>query len=308
MTDKPKEKESWKERLKHTYRLVIMKDESFEEVGAYRMTRLNVYLFMSTVFVATAILVLLFIIFTPMKQLIPGYGDVHLRDNVEELAKKVVELEEKHKANTTYIASVQRLFASDFKTETDVDKRHENMTPPHDSLLNIERIEEEEKLRNAVEKNENLVHTEIKDEEPRDYAKDEAAFVSNKNKPLEQIYLLPPVRGEISNDFRRDNGHLGVDVLAPRNSPIKSIMKGVVIQSGWTLETGKVIAIQHPNNVVSFYKHNSALLKKIGDEVKAGEAVAIIGNTGTLSSGPHLHFEIWYNGAAVDPAEYISFN
>ncbi len=300
MSTENQEKESWAERLKHTYRLVVMKDESFEEVGSYRLTRLNIYLLLSTLVVATAFFVLLFIVFTPVKQWIPGYGDVNLRDDAEALANKIEELEEINNANQTYIQSVQRIFASNFETEDGIPEIDTaNIVP--DSLLNLERIEEDEELRNAVETDELI---KVPEELENDI---ENKFSPNRGVPLEQLYLIAPIKGEISNGFRQDKGHYGVDILAPKNTPIKSIMDGVVIQSDWTMETGKTIAVQHPNNVVSIYKHNSALLKKVGDTVTSGEAVAIIGNTGTLSSGPHLHFELWSQGKAVDPVDYISF-
>ncbi len=301
MSTEHNEQESWREKLEHTYRLVVMKDESFEEVGSYRLTRLNIYLLVSTLIVATAFFVILFIIFTPVKQWIPGYGDVNLRDDAEELAQKIQELEEVNKANTTYIESVQRIFASDYETEDGIPTIDSSQVTP-DSLLKLDRIEEDEELRIAVESDELIKIPEIM------AAGDENnKFTGNRGVPLEQLYLISPLKGEISNGFRQDKGHFGTDILAPKNTPIKSILNGIVIQSDWTLETGKTIAIQHPNNVVSFYKHNSALLKKVGETVKAGEAVAIIGNTGTLSSGPHLHFELWYNGKVVDPEDYISF-
>lgn len=301
MSEENNEQEKWVDKLQHTYRLVIMRDESFEEVGSYRLTRLNIYLLVSTLVVATAFFVILFIVFTPVKQMIPGYGDVNLRDNAEQLAQKIQELEEQNKAHTTYISSVQRIFSANYETEDAVPTIDSSETIP-DSLLKLDRIEEDEELRNAVERDQPLV-PEIETED-----KESAKYNRNRVTPLEQLHLMAPVKGEISNGFMQDKGHYGVDVLAPRNTPIKSILDGIIIQSDWTLETGKTIAIQHPNNVVTLYKHNSALLKKVGDAVKAGEAVAIIGNTGTLSSGPHLHFELWYNGKATDPVEYISFN
>lgn len=302
MSEEHNEQEKWSEKLQHTYRLVIMRDESFEEVGSYRLTRLNIYLLISTLVVATAFFVILLIVFTPAKQWIPGYGDVNLRDDTEMLAKKVQELEDLNKAQTTYISSVQRIFSANFETEDAVPEIDSSNTIP-DSLLNLERIEEDEELRNAVEKDQPLVPeaTDIGDES-------DAKYNVNRNKSLEQLSIIAPIKGEISYGFRQDKGHYGVDVLAPKNSPIKSILKGIIIQSDWTMETGKTIAIQHPNNVVSFYKHNSSLLKKVGEKVEQGEAIAIIGNTGTLSSGPHLHFELWHGGKAVNPTDFITFN
>lgn len=301
MPDELNDQEKWIDKLQHTYRLVVMRDESFEEVGSYRLTRLNIYLLISTLIVTTAFVVFLLIWLTPIKRWIPGYGDVNLRENAEELAQRVQELEEQNKAHTTYISSVQRIFSANFETEESIPLIDSSETVP-DSLLKLDRIEEDEELRNAVESEQPLVPSAVESLE------DDGKFNHNRMTPLEQMFPTAPVKGEISNGFMQDKGHYGVDVLAPRNTPIKSVLDGIIIQSDWTLETGKTIAIQHPNNVVSFYKHNSALLKKVGETVKEGEAIAIIGNTGTLSSGPHLHFELWYNGKAVDPVEFIAFN
>lgn len=302
MPEEQKEQKKWVDKLQNTYRLVIMRDESFEEVGSYRLTKLNIYLLISTLVVATAFFVVLLILLTPIKEFIPGYGDVNLRDDMEQLATKVQELEEINKAQTTYISSVQRIFSANFETVDAVPEIDSSETIP-DSLLKLERIEEDEELRNAVERDRPLV-PEAKDPSKQSTAK----YNAYSSKSLEQLSLIAPIKGEISNGFRQDKGHYGVDILAPKNSPIKSVLDGIIIQSDWTLETGKTIAIQHPNNVVSFYKHNSSLLKKVGESVKQGEAIAIIGNTGTLSSGPHLHFELWYGSKAVDPAEFIAFN
>ena len=125
--------------------------------------------------------------------------------------------------------------------------------------------------------------------------------------PLEQLFFVPPITGRMSEGFMADKKHYGVDILAPKNTPVKAVMDGYVITSDWTLETGNTIGIQHANNIVTFYKHNSALLKKTGSFVKAGEAVAIIGNTGTLSDGPHLHFELWHKGKPINPIDFINF-
>ena len=127
----------------------------------------------------------------------------------------------------------------------------------------------------------------------------------SKSSAIDFLYVVPPVTGTISRGYQND--HPAVDVVAPRNTPIKAILDGYVISSDWTLETGNTIGIQHSNDLVSFYKHNARNLKKMGAFVKAGEAVAIIGNTGELSSGPHLHFELWVDGLPVDPALYIDF-
>ncbi len=125
---------------------------------------------------------------------------------------------------------------------------------------------------------------------------------------LPQMFFFPPVSGIITRGYDSKIDHWGVDLVAKDNEPIKSIADGTVIMSSWTEDSGYVIVIQHRNNLLSVYKHNSELLKKVGNFVSDGEIIAIIGNTGELTTGPHLHFEIWYNGNPVDPEEFISFN
>jgi murein DD-endopeptidase MepM/ murein hydrolase activator NlpD len=129
----------------------------------------------------------------------------------------------------------------------------------------------------------------------------------NTDANLQDISFFPPIKGIVTEKFDAKTKHLGVDLVAQANEPIKAIADGTVVFASWTEDTGNVIGIQHQGNIVSFYKHNAALLKKQGDFVRAGDVIAIIGNTGRLSSGPHLHFEIWYKGNAINPEKFISF-
>ncbi|NNK89119.1 MAG: M23 family metallopeptidase [Saprospiraceae bacterium] len=129
----------------------------------------------------------------------------------------------------------------------------------------------------------------------------------NSGAPVELLHFTTPLKGDISASFNLENNHLGVDIVAPSNSPIKSILDGVVVNAGWTEKTGNTISIQHNHDMISIYKHNSTLLKKVGETVSAGEAIAIIGNTGELTTGPHVHFELWNRGVALNPEEYITF-
>ena len=134
--------------------------------------------------------------------------------------------------------------------------------------------------------------------------------INSLNEPVEstvEMYFYSPVRGSITNPHSPETGHYGVDVVANTKDPILSILDGTVLMAGWTLEAGYVIIVQHRNNIVSQYKHNSFLLKKIGDHVRAGEPLGIIGNTGEYTTGPHLHFELWQNGTPLNPTDYIIF-
>ena len=126
-------------------------------------------------------------------------------------------------------------------------------------------------------------------------------------KDISRVFFYVPVTGIITNPFNAENEHYGVDIVAPADEPILASLKGTVILSTWTLGTGNIIQIQHENDIITVYKHNSMLLKKSGDFVKAGEPIAVIGNSGELSTGPHLHFELWYKGIPVNPEKYIKF-
>ena len=121
------------------------------------------------------------------------------------------------------------------------------------------------------------------------------------------VFFFTPLEGDVTNSFGGERGHNGVDIIAPENEAVKSTLDGTVIFSGWTTDNGHIIQVQHAHNLVSIYKHNSVLLKTEGDKVRAGEPIAIVGNTGDLSTGAHLHFELWYNGNPINPQEFITF-
>lgn len=294
MAEEVQKKRSFRDRLKNTYRLVVMNNETFEEVGSYRLTLLNVYVLVCTMMVVVSVLVVSSVMFTPLKRLVPGYGTISNETEIFNLRQEIDTLSQALAAQQRYNESFRRLLVGEVQTVEDIPQIQYE---PGDSSAQIERIEEDEALRREVEL-----------EAIREINELNRSNSNNASVPLEQIFFMPPVTGEVSAGFMPDKGHQGVDILAPKNTPIKAVMDGVVIASDWTLETGNTIGILHENDIVTFYKHNSVLLKKVGNIVQAGEAVAIIGNTGTLTDGPHLHFELWYQGVPVDPEGYINFN
>ncbi|MBL7792906.1 MAG: M23 family metallopeptidase [Saprospiraceae bacterium] len=284
------------EQLSHTYRLIIRNDETLKEVGSYKLTLLNTYILLSSVLVVTVLLGIFLVSFTPLRRYVPGYGS-GMSSNSELMAlyRQVEDLEEELEATRKYSDNVRRLLVGDVQTADEVPQ---SVSAPVDTM--------KEKKPSAAEQQ---LRKEVALEEVGEVAKNTLSssnYVS-RDMPLEQMYFIAPVSGEISAAFGYDKHHFGIDVLAPKNTAIKAALDGYVFLSDWIQETGFTIGIQHANNVITFYKHNSVLLKKVGSFVKAGEAVAIIGNTGELSSGPHLHFELWFKGKPVDPADYISF-
>jgi len=290
--------ERLKTRLKNTYRLVVMNNETFREVSAFNISLLNLWILGSTLIVVVAAIVLSIIIFTPLKRYIPGYAAGNDPELVFELEEQIEDLEKQLTSQINYTNNVRKvLVGEDFQTEEDI----ETTSPiSRDSVfydVPVPQSATDEQLREEVE----FEAIQTTDQKPYSFKPQSAV------KPLEQIFFSAPVNGEITAPFMPEKKHFGVDVSSPKNTPIKAALAGFIFFSDWTLETGNTIGIQHDNNIITFYKHNSLLLKKVGSIVKAGEAVAIIGNTGTLSSGPHLHFELWQNGKPVDPTEFISF-
>lgn len=283
----------WLERAKHPYRLVVMNHDTFEEVGSYKLTLLNIYIILSTIVMFVAVFVVLAIIFTPAKRFIPGYGDVSAQSEMLAIYETLDSIEYYSKATDQYTNSIQRVLTGNSQLAPD--------NPPpaltRDTSISIEASEEELKLREEVS-------LATLNESNR---KGGNTNVSPNDLPLEQIYFSSPLSGEVSSGFEPDKKHYGIDVIAPKGTPIKSALDGWVLMSDWTQETGNTIGIQHANNIITFYKHNSTLLKKVGEFVKAGEAIAVIGNTGELTDGPHLHFELWHKGQAVDPSDYVRF-
>lgn len=285
--------QTWLEKVKHPYRLVVMNNDTFEEVGSYKLTLLNIYIILSSIVMFVAVFVVLAIIFTPAKRFIPGYGDVSAQAEMQEIYEALDSIEFYAEATDNYTESIQRVLTGN--TQNVPDEVPEDLT--RDTEYNIETSEEEKKLRddialetlNAQNKTGKNVNT------------------SPNDKPLEQLYFTSPLSGQISAAFNPGKKHFGTDIVAPVGTPIMAVLDGYVITSDWTRETGNTIGIQHANNTVTFYKHNSVLLKKTGEFVKAGEAIANVGNTGELTDGPHLHFELWYKGQPVNPTEYVRF-
>lgn len=301
MSTEVQEQKPWLERLKHTYRLVIMNNETFEEIGSYRITLLNVYILLSTLFVVMFTVVLFVIAVTPIKRYLPGYVAEGNEKEIREMARRVDSLGTLVDAYELYTQNFRKILVGEgIQTEHDVDQTvDEDLSLENDSAFaELVASDVDRQLRQEIEL----------EEIGQAVQQSRTTNISPKDLPLEQMYFMAPINGEISAAFTPDdNKHYGVDILAAKNTAIKAALDGYVFISDWTLETGNTIGIQHANNIITFYKHNSALLKKAGSYVKAGEAIAIIGNTGTLSDGPHLHFELWHKGKPVDPTTYIKF-
>ena len=284
--------EQHKKRKRHwhtIYRLVLRKDETLEEIGSYRLTLLNLYILLSSIVLIAMGMMAIVIFFTPLKRLVPGYGTPSQHPDYIRLSKKITYLESELIEYKSYYDHFNRMISLP-----------DSIDPPDMTYTTRVVPESFDKPRNS----------DNAEEGPNSVRKINVMASSSTNSVLsvaDYRYLMPPISGVVSSGFDLKTEHLGVDILAPHNTPVKAIWDGHVITADWTLETGHTIGIQHTNDMVSFYKHNASLLKRNGAFVRAGEAIAIIGNTGKLTSGPHLHFELWLKGKPVDPTNYIQF-
>jgi len=277
MASGSQEKKKFKEKLKDTYRILVIDVEDLKEVGNYQFTMARLYTYIISIVLLFSILLISLIVFTPLKRLMPGYGDIEENYKFIELRNKLTELETDLGDQIIYTQGLQNMLSGQNMEDLDLSTNEKNPD-------------------------------QVKIEKPSSVLVSDTELKETKiTRSLNNQYFVPPIIGSVSAPFNRLKNHFGVDILAPKGTAIKTITAGVVISSDFTLETGNTLAIQHQNNLVSVYKHNSALLKNVGEKVSAGEAVAIIGNTGELTDGPHLHFELWYNGNAINPENFINF-
>lgn len=277
-------------KLHDKYRLVIMNDDNLEEKLSFRLTRFNVFIFFGTLSIFLIVATIYLIAFTPLREYIPGYADFNTRQVLRELMMKADSLERDLQQKDLYILNIRNIVEG---------KEPDEVTPI--SLLNQESFEIEALPRSRED---SILRAEI--ETMGQYG----SWVYEDSAPMQSIHqfnFFPPVKGIVTNHFDPANNHFGVDLVADQNEAIKATLDGTIIFSAWTIETGYTIGIQHSQNLMSVYKHNSVLLKEEGNIVKAGEAIAIIGETGLYSTGTHLHFELWFDGTAVNPLDYIIF-
>jgi murein DD-endopeptidase MepM/ murein hydrolase activator NlpD len=274
-------------KLSDRYRLIIYNDTTFQSVWSMKLTRLKVFTVTSLLSALIVILVILLIATTGLREYIPGYPKAEYRQTLILTALKIDSLENELEKRDNFFKGIQAIVEGEvpedkISIDSTVEPNNiEFQDYNHDSVFQDKLLSEQTSL-----------------------------SLDNGKKPnlsLSQIHFFVPVKGIITNHFEAGKDHLGVDLVGEPNSRISSVLDGTVIFSGWTLETGYVIYIQHKADLISVYKHNAELLKKTNDKVKAGEAVAILGNTGEISTGPHLHFELWHNGTVLDPEKYIDF-
>lgn len=288
MAKKKKEEKKFAKKLLHKYRLVILNEDTFEERFAIKLTRLNVFVLTSISAIFLVFFTILLIAFTPLREYIPGYSSAKLKKEATILNYKTDSLVQELEVNRRYYSSIRKVLTGDVANiEFDRDSIIEAAKNDID-ILQVTTNKEDSLLREKVDK------------------EDKYNLFEESTSPSSFV-LFPPVNGTISEGYDIKEKHFAVDVVVATDTPVKATADGTVIFAEWTVGTGYVVIIEHSQELISVYKHNSAITKSQGDLVKSGEVIAMSGSTGELSTGPHLHFELWSKGYPVNPTNFIDF-
>ncbi len=287
MSKKRHQRKKIARRLFTKNRLVILNEDTFEEIFSLRLTLMNVFV-VATIGAFLIIFVTSYIIaFTPLREYIPGYASTNLKKNATQLALRSDSMQVALAKNEAYIRSIQKILTGDL----------EYAKLSKDSIIAagleadadaLQPSQAELKLRESV-------------------AKEDKYNLFEKATPKTGIVLFAPVKGRVTEVFNAREKHFAIDIALPRDTPIKAILNGNVIFADWTPTNGNVILVRHNNGFLSAYKHAASLTKSQGDIVRTGEVIALAGSTGSESTGIHLHFELWKDGHAIDPQQFIDF-
>ncbi|MAE08110.1 MAG: peptidase M23 [Bacteroidetes bacterium] len=292
---KSKTNKKWYKNLRGRYRLVIFNDQTFEDRFSFRLTRLNVFASIFSISIIFMALTFILIANTSIKKYIPGYPDIDDKRQLYNLIiladSLLLDIEKKN----LYIASFKNIFEDnpleeDYKEAELFDFRYDT-------------------IKNRKSYNDSILRAEFENQSMYNlYFNESGQLTESTETSIKSFNFFTPLQGIITSGFNLMEHHYGIDIVTSHNEAVKATLEGTVIFSVWTLETGYIIGLQHERNFISVYKHNSVLLKKEGDHVLAGEPIAISGESGELTTGPHLHFELWENGSPVNPEDYILFN
>ena len=288
MVKNNKKKGKLKQKLTNKYRLVVLNENTFEERFSLKLSRLNIYIFGGLFSVTLISATIVLIAFTPLKEYIPGYSSTQLQKNATKLTVESDSLKNRLAMLENYTNSIKSVLTGELTSDEVIDSIQDS----------AKRIQIDESTLDAS-KQDSIFREKI---ESRDRFP-----LSDESQNKLKIVFFAPISGNVSQSFNSENKHFAIDVVAKVGTPVKAAADGTVIFSEWTTETGYVIILKHANNFISVYKHNGTLLKQQGDLVQSGEAIASIGSSGELTTGPHLHFELWSDGYAVNPANYIDF-
>ena len=284
-----KQKKNSINKLTRSYKVVVSSEDTFEERLSFSTNKFNVFLVLSLYSIILIAFTISVIFFTQIREMVPGYSSSDLLTQAIYLTKKTDSLENELELNNTFYKSIENVLSG--KTEQIIYKDTLALSNEKDNI------------------DFQAVLTNAEDSILRKYVEEEDKFNLTKNElVIENKMFVSPVKGQITQKFDPLNNHFALDILVDTGTPVKSILEGKVIFSEWSVDTGHVLIIDHGDDIISVYKHNSKVLKTQNNFVKAGEVIAYSGNQGTLSTGPHLHFELWKNGTPINPEPLFNFN
>ena len=275
-----------KKQTKNNYRLAVFNEDSYEEKFALSLSKRNIFLAISFITLFVILMTTIFIFYTPVREYIPGYDTTKIRiqaiQNLEKIDSIMISLQKNKQFIESFSSTINK---QDFNS---VYADNQNLQKVDLNELKVNINVEDSILRKIVE------------------IEDRFNIIESENNKI-SIDLTSPASGLISEGFSFSDKHFGVDIVLKERTPVKSISDGIVIFSAWTLNYGYTIVVYHKNKLTSIYKHNESINVKKGDFVMSGEVIALSGNTGDLTTGPHLHFEIWDSQGPLNPEDLISF-
>ena len=276
-----------KESLNRQYDIVFYRLNNYELIWSKQVRKLTIVSYALIFLLVYTAFIMILIIFTPLNRVLPAYHDSELQQKVVQNAIRADSLEHELRIRDQYINNIRKVLQG---------KSPDNEVFTQDSAF----------IDNKADTN-SYNQMSSKNQAERNNKNRVFRETSPNEIPVSALDFISPIEGMIVDTFNVNKKHYGVDLVSEPDEPILSVLEGTVISASWTLTTGYVIRIQHKNNLISSYKHNSVLMKETGDYVSTGEPIAIIGNTGQYTTGPHLHFELWKDGVPVDPENYINF-
>lgn len=288
MANKQNNNRTWLQNLLNRYRMIVINETTFNEELSIRFSRLNIFsiIILLLVFIFTGTFFL--VSYTPIKEFIPGYTSTKVRKEAIRNTFLLDSLVTKFQKQDQFIKSIKSALSG--KNESDEGLLKE---------INKNNLESFNREFNRV-KADSLLRLEVMQE-------DKYNLMPNSKNNV-KFMLFSPASGLISEPFNSEIKHFAVDIALAKDTPIKSVAVGTVVLAEWTSDTGYVVVIKHNHGLLSVYKHNSTIEKSQGDIVQAGEVIAFAGNSGELSTGYHLHFELWIDGYPVDPTNFIDFS
>jgi murein DD-endopeptidase MepM/ murein hydrolase activator NlpD len=285
-------KKSLLQKLRHKYRLIILNEDTFEQKASLRLSRMNLYVLGSVFFVIVVFFVTAVIAFTPLKYYMPGVGSVDVRTQLIEVEMLTDSIQRQLDKRNLWLQNFQMALSGELDSTFFLSDSLQSLDL---EALSIDDLSQEELA----------FREEMRDNPLLFQSSGDATSVNLVGSSYYPQRFESPADGIVISLYDEDAAHYGVDIAGKENENIRAVESGVVVVADWNPETGHVIAVQHKNNTLSFYRHNSLLLKKVGTFVQRGEVIALMGNSGELSSGPHLHFELWQNGKPIDPLKFI---